>query len=209
MPFNLLLLPLLGGFVLATELHSFFVLAVVRGLAPSMYLSFESSFTSVLGTELRYAAEAMLSLLLSFPVTKLINRLYPEDRAIVSAIIEHNNAFEMLCLRSLDGGHPAMLTMRNDAVTIGWIREISSPFESTHIPVIPIRSGHRRDDGSVMFTTNYLEVYDRLSRVDGELDKARFIREFSRNTTVLPKQEIIASTFYYKDYERLHSATSL
>lgn len=237
MPFNLLLLPLLGGFIVATEMHyfrlklarydhqrlvfhasllglmllapSFLLMAIIRSHVPWIYQPFESTFAAVIGTQSRYAGEAILAFLLSFPFTKLINRWYPEDKAIVSAIVEHKNAFEMLCLRSLHGGYPAMLTMKNGAVYIGWIREISSPFESTHVPIIPIRSGYRRDDGSVVFTRNYLEVYDGLSRADGTLDKARFIRESARNTTVLPKQEIIVSTVYYQEYERLHTSSSL
>ena len=107
----------------------------------------------------------------------------------------------MLCLRSFNDGHPAMLTLKNGKVYIGWIRELTSPYESAHIAIIPLKSGYRTQEGNVTLTTSYIEVYDRLSRVGESIDKKLFIKRISGSTTVIPKEEIVVSTLYYAEYE--------
>lgn len=229
MPFNVLILPLLGGFIVATELHyyrlklaryehkrllfhaslfgllllipAFGIVAVARVFLPSFFDYLQQYVFAFTGPELQYVGESLLSLALAVPLVRIGNSVYPENSAIVSAIKERKDPFEMLCLRSFNDGHPTMLTLKNGKVYIGWIRELTSPYESAHIAIIPLKSGYRTVEGKVALTTSYIEVYDRLSRVGESIDKKVFINRLSGATTVIPKGEIVVSTLYYPEYE--------
>ncbi len=221
MPFNLLLFPLLGGYVFVTKcnftkykalrydgqrllfassfmgcillLLSFSCVKLISFCLPEV----KNIYKSLYLLPFDYAAATLGAFLLGILLWMPINLMYRERRGIRRAIRQNNDPLELLLLRSLDESKQVFITLKNHKVYIGWVVEIPNPAISKNIKIIPSLSGYR-DVNTKRFTvtTEYWQVYQKIQ--DTSLPNVEQI-DFA---IVLPIGEILsASQFDTTAYE--------
>jgi hypothetical protein len=181
MPFNLLLLPLLGGFLLLHRAYRFrYYLARFDGHRLIFFSAAAGVFLLGLSTLLTYlvgyclpsaavawhdvvpfdhSGKAFGAFFLGLGLPWLMN-LVPRWKSLPCArrAIEHfGNDLEMLLLRSMDLEMPVLLTLGSGKVYVGYVVRLFHPdVERKHIRLLPVMSGYRSDNTQeVRFTTFY------------------------------------------------------
>lgn len=181
MPFNLLLLPLLGGFLLlhrsylwrfylarfdGHRLIFFSAAAGVALLATATFLCAVLSWLSPVPAEIwhqlspfPHSGKSFGALLLGalLPFALNLKKAWGQAPRTRLAITYFRNELEVLLLRSMDVESAVMLTMGNGKVYVGYVTRLFNPeIERKHISLLPTMSGHRdKDSHSVIFTTAY------------------------------------------------------
>ena len=221
MPYNLLLLPLLGGYLLVTRSHLFafraakhsgerlifmaalvalilLVLARVCVLALVALLPTSADWWHVL-MPWEYSGTAALALLLGCGLPEFINRARPRDVASRRAIQEHGDGLDRLFFEATQGEHQVSITLAGGKVYVGWL-DWTPPnpgAADAYIRILPTMSGYRDAEHKVRWTTFYQEVYIDLSSVD-ELKIESF-------TKVIPIGQIVtAGQFDPQSYNRFN-----
>ena len=213
MPFNLLLFPLLGGYVFVTKCNFtkykalrydgqrlLFASALIGCML--LFLSFscvkiiafcfpdaKSTYKSLAILPFDYTAATLGAFLLGIVLWMPINLVYRERKGIRRAIRQNNDPFELLLLHSLDESKQVFITLKNHKVYIGWVVEIPNPAISKNIKIIPSLSGYR-DANTKRFTimTKYWQVYQKIQ--DTSLPNVEQI-DFA---IVLPIGEILSAS---------------
>ena len=192
MPFNVLFLPLLGGYLFITlwnrtrfqtKRHSghrllfhsaffgvvFLLLAFLfsRGLT-LMFPRAASWWHS--RVPFSYAGTSLLALtfgsVLWIPLNRWISLVKKEAKR---AIEEANDYLEMLLLQAIEETKMVMLSLKSGKVYIGLIiRNFDPAYDRKYVAVLPMRSGFRQEDLTVKFTTDYAQVYQQI--VDQKVD---------------------------------------
>ena len=187
MPFNLLLLPLLGGYVFVTHWHNTKFQAL---RSQGYHLLFKSAlwgFVFLLASYLLtrilsylcppstqiwtwlvpfpYSGTSICSLLLRLTLWAPLNWFSTRDDAVAKAIDERGDPLELLLRNAL--ADLVLVTLRSGKVYIGWITSNFNPaYETKSILLLPAHSGHRdKDTLEVEFTTDYLSVYERYKEL--------------------------------------------
>lgn len=185
MPFDLLLFPLVAGYYLIVTLetrHKYIQLrfdrqkllfnAVIVGIILSL-ISFSITSIAVyyfreqvtfLETLLRihkpYFATSVLTLILSFLISKGGNLFRPRTKCIIGAIDEIGNELELLMKSSFEEETLILISLKNNKFYIGWATSLPIPTQSKYISIVPAYSGYRDDKTKeLVFTTQYLTVY--------------------------------------------------
>lgn len=183
MPWNLLILPLIGGYYILTRCYIFkfhqkrldrerlifeSVLLGI-GLMVATYLLrviieiFATDIVNVLYTyspfDQQYFLTSLISVLLAILFTAIYNKISEDEKWIKKSIIDVGNEFETLMKFSFEEESLLQFTLSNNKIYIAWVKELPIPSVSPYVRVIPAISGYRDEQKRTEFTTHYLSVY--------------------------------------------------
>lgn len=190
MPFNLLLFPLLAGFIFVT----FWNRTKIRAARYEGYrLIFYSSiwgavflFLSILLLQIPYIGTfldglmsfyfepfysryegfdlAFVSFILGSVSWLPLNFIFRREREYAQAVKLFGSRFEKLLLRAIQNNSMVAVTLSNRKVYIGYVLEDINPEnDRAFLTLFPMLSGYRSgEDLSVTITTNYAEIYQEL-----------------------------------------------
>lgn len=227
MPFNLLLLPLLGGYVFISHwnrtrfdarrysgerllFHSaiagawflfgaFIVTAIVTRLSPGLHEWWEDI------VPFDYSATSLLAFLAGCFAWRPLNRIDAAEEEAEKALEQWGDFLEILLNRCLRDGQQVSLTMRNEKVYVGFVTSNVDPaFDRKYLTLIPMLSGYRdADTKQMVITTVYGVVYDRMIS-QGMADPESPADEFE---LVLPIAEVVSANLFIPDvYEMFEEA---
>lgn len=186
MPFNLLLLPLLGGYwftihwnrtrYLATRLsrERLLFLAATFGLIllASSYLitriliHTHPEWALVWKDEVPwpFSGTAFGSLVLGFAAPFALNLWFDKDKENVLAIQKYGDSLELFFCSATNYQQLVMITTDSGKVYVGYSKKIPPLHTSdSYIQIMPVQSGYRdKDTHKVELTTNYSEVYQAI-----------------------------------------------
>lgn len=210
MPFNLLLVPLLGGFVFISIcnrfrfesvrldgyrllLHASLAGLFLLGLAQLLVALFRSrmqwldvGFHSVIP----YPGSGVttLAFFLAFPVCWLANLIFTPATEIDRVIDAKSEPLELILRKSLKETKPILITVKNGKVYVGLVTYNSSPAVSVEsMKILPVMSGHRDSKSKrVKFTTDYSAVLEKKLESNGEASDS----DFAEFEVVIPFREI-------------------
>lgn len=185
MPWNLLILPLAGGYYIITRCNfykfkqqrldkqrlifdsiligitiiaiTFFIRKATEAIAPSWILE----MSKFLPVQLPYIGTTIFSFLFSVIFTEVGNVTFWRSKRtqIERAIKQVGNELELLLKSSFNDSKLLQFTLDTDKFYIAWVKELPIPTVSNYIRVIPVFSGYRDDQKRLVFTTHYLTVY--------------------------------------------------
>lgn len=186
MPYNLLLFPLLGGFVFVSKCSFFrhkilrydnqrLIFASALAGAACLFASFalvkfcntyypwmKQLYTASKLIPFDYAPTTIGAFLLGCVIWRPINWLYTEEEAIRHTIVRNQDPLEILLLTAFESQTQAMFTMKNGKVYIGWVTEVPNPVIAKHIRITPSSSGFRdKDTKEFTATTDYAKALKR------------------------------------------------
>ena len=219
MPFNLLLLPLVGGYYLLITsrftkyihqridrqrliFNSVLAGIVLIGLSVGVTKTIEYLEPAWLYTikksvplQLPYTGTAVLSLLLGILLAHLSNLFITNTRALSWSIRLIGNELEQLINGAFLEASLVSFTMKNGKVYVGWPVSLPRPSRGSYLSVLPLFSGYRNDEHDVIFTTEYWDIYQQ--RRDGESDR------YKGFLLVLSTEEIVSASLFDLDiYDR-------
>jgi hypothetical protein len=197
MPFNVLLLPLLGGYVFLTHWnHTRFDTKRYSGerlifhsaIAGVVFLIL-SFFTVLLLTRLWPAVVPVWREIVPFPYTgtsfgafllgavgwwPLNHTCSKREKEQRSTIEEWGDHLEELLERALRGTKQVMVTLSNGKVYAGFVTtNINPAFERKYLQLLPTSSGYRHPETrELTFTTDYAQVYEDMVREGAFTDEA-------------------------------------
>jgi hypothetical protein len=186
MPYNLLLFPLLGGFVFVSKCSFFrhkilrydnqrLIFASALAGAACLFASFalvkfcntyypwmKQLYTASKLIPFDYAPTTIGAFLLGCVIWRPINWLYTEEEAIRHTIVRNQDPLEILLLTAFESQTQAMFTLKNGKVYIGWVTEVPNPVIAKHIKITPSLSGYRdKDTKEFTATTDYSKALKR------------------------------------------------
>lgn len=183
MPWNLLILPLVGGYYILTRCYVFkfhqqrlekqrlIFETVLIGIALmaftySIRVVLDSTSSNLLNQIHRfspftqqYALTSLASLGFAVLSTELFNLISDDVSWIKKSIKDVGNELENILKYSFEQESLLLITLNNDKVYIAWIKELPIPSKSPYVRVLPAISGFRTEEKRVRFTTHYLSVY--------------------------------------------------
>jgi hypothetical protein len=210
MPFNLLLLPLLGGFILISVCNRFkfqsvrldgYRLLFHSSLAGVVLLIFAELLVLLFRENLSWvdrsfhqvvsyngAGVATLAFLVSYPLSVIANLGFKVEKEIDRVIDRKGDPLELILRRSLKETKPVLLTVKNGKVYVGFVTYNSSPAVPVEsMKILPVSSGYRNSETkTVEFTTDYSAVFKK--KLEG--DPAVTGTDFSDFEIVIPFREI-------------------
>lgn len=188
MPFNVLILPLLGGYIFITQWYRtrYYMLR-----ADGQRLLFNSAFTGALFLSVatvlviiceryqwaqllyqqwrqtvpfQYSGRATLALLLGSCLWLPLNYIWSEEKEIQRVIFDKADALEVLLRRAAGEKRFVAFSLKSGKIYIGSVSTVFNPaFPLEHISIIPVISGYRHAEDKRMIPTNfYQEIYDKL-----------------------------------------------
>lgn len=199
MPFNILLLPLIGGFVFISTWNRTKFKAIrldkerllfYASLAGLGLLSFAYVLHSLIPPFIpciswlpclpllpfEYISVSFTALILGLLLPYPLNLYWKEDEESSRYIEDEGDPFEQLINKALDTAKPVMLTLSNSKVYVGFVISSFSPArEQRTIHIAPIKSGYREGTKQrVNFTTDYSIALDKIT---SDLAKLSVIKE--------------------------------
>ncbi|MBD0319442.1 MAG: hypothetical protein ICV87_03850 [Gemmatimonadetes bacterium] len=183
MPFNVLLLPLLGGFALVTRwnytrfktkrysgerlifyaaiagvfllMGAFLVVRTVALLLPGLQASWHRA------VPFAYAGTSLLAFFLGLTGGAVLNLFTSRDAAVRAVVEEWNDFLELLLDEAISKTSMVSLTLKSGKVYVGFITSNFDPaYDRKYIRLWPILSGYRDSETQEMkITTNYSLVY--------------------------------------------------
>lgn len=185
MPWNLLILPLLGGYYLLSRYNSFkfkqqrldrqrlifdtilvgtwliIIAFASRMLIEKAFPSFIPFVYQYFPINTPYIGTTFGSFIIAVLFTEIGNRTFCSDSKtqIEKAIKEVGNELELLLRSSFKESKLLHFTLDTDKFYIAWVKELPIPTITNYIRVIPVFSGYRDDKKIMNFTTHYLDVY--------------------------------------------------
>tara|TARA_R110002072_G_C7728752_1_gene515562 strand:+ start:140 stop:730 length:591 start_codon:yes stop_codon:yes gene_type:complete len=185
MPWNLLILPLVGGYYIISRYNHFkfkqqrldrqrlifdsVIMGVILIAATFIVrLLVELILPNAVGwvyqffpIQAPFIGTTFTSLLLAFLFVEIGNRTFCKDRKeqIEEAIKKVGNELELILSSSFRHSKLLEFTLDTDKFYIGWVKELPIPTVSNYIRIIPVFSGYRDAEKRFVFTTHYLNVY--------------------------------------------------
>jgi len=182
-PWNLLILPLVGGYYILTRCYIFkfhqqrlekqrlVFEAVLVGIGLMVFtyalrLVFNSVFSEWL-LEIHtyspfnqpFALTSLTSLALAIFGSEVFNKISGDVYWIKKSIKDVGNELENILKYSFEQESLLLITLNNDKVYIAWIKELPIPSKSPYVRVLPAISGFRSKEKRVTFTTHRSSVY--------------------------------------------------
>lgn len=224
MPFNVLLLPLLGGYLFITHCNRtrfhtkrysgerllFHAAIAGVGLLISSFLlvrALEWGFPTIAiwwrsHIPFSYTGSSLGAFLLGacswWPMNKWWFSLDSEAKR---AINEWNDFLEVLLIRAMEQTKQISVTMKNGKVYIGFVTSNFNPaYDRKYITILPMGSGFRDPTTQVVtINTDYAAVYQQIIRDNNEF----LIRGVDDFLITLPVAEIISANLFDPDaYQR-------
>lgn len=183
MPFNVLLLPLLGGFALVTRWNytrfktkrysgeRLIFYAAIAGvfLLLGAFLTVRAVAWALPGVQaawhrnvpFAYAGTSLLAFFFGLGGGVILNRFTSRDTAVRAVIEEWNDFLEMLLDEAISKTSMVSLTLKSGKVYVGFVTSNFDPaYDRKYIRLWPILSGYRKPDTQELaITTNYSLVY--------------------------------------------------
>lgn len=219
MPWNLLVLPLVGGYYILTRSHYFrfrqqrldkqrlifeSILLAVCVLVFTYFIrvvfeyfaadSFCDSMYKYFPIKTPYIGTTSIALVFSIVLTKGSNYFLEPDDYIKRAIKTVGNEFELLLKSSFVDDILLQITLSNDKVYVGWVKELPIPTISNYIRIVPTISGYRNTEKEIEYTTHYLTIYSEYVK-EGRTTNIWDLK----SDLVIDISEIISVSFF--DYE--------
>ena len=216
MPFNVLLLPLLGGYIFIscwnpTRFHArrysgqrlvfhaalagtiLLVLAFLVGktagaLAPGLVAWWQRH------VPFDYAGTSLIALGLGVLGWAPLNLFWDRTEAARKAVEERGDFLEVLISTAMEESRQVSLTLKSGKVYVGFITRSFDPgYDRKYIMLIPMLSGYREQETrQVVFTDDYARVYDPL--IDS--DPAFLDRVADEFQLVVPVAEIASANLF-------------
>lgn len=227
MPFNSLLLPLLGGYLFVSIFHPtryrirrqsgrkvLFESAVagclLLGIASLFTLSLEGRFPSIEQAWTTFApfpfsGAASLSLCMGGVLPFLLNRFWTKEIAIRQAITRQNDHLEALILRSLDTSEYVAVVTESSNVYVGFVTSGRQyAHEREFLKLVPVIEGYQSGETrKTQFTTFYAPIYEALF-----LDRGTAALDPADVEIVLPVSRISSMSMFDEEvYARLGAVT--
>ncbi len=222
MPFNLLLLPLLGGCLLVSGTHllafraakqsgerlifaaaSVAVVLLVCARIVTLLLLEHCPHTGTLWRWLApwdYSGTATGALLLGVFAPQVINRIVGLEEASRRAVQEHGDGLDRLLFEATEREIQLVVTLATGKVYAGWL-DWTPPnpgAADAYLRILPTMSGYRTLDHRIQWTTFYQAVYLALGPDTAEPDLQAF-------TKVIPINQIVtAGLFDPETYDRFN-----
>lgn len=223
MPFNLLLLPLLGGFLFFSHWYRTAYsakrqdkerLLLYSSLWGLVFLA-ASVITSTLipyfpalvalrhwwayhTPPIQYSgisSFAFVVALLALGILNLLKSQGAEKREGERVLIAHGSQLEKLLYRSLIEEKRVMVTLKNGKVYIGRVTISLTPQEDKDFLLLPIKSGYREGEKQRLeITTHYDEAYAEIQEHESE-----YIDIISDFGVVIPISEVLTASLYRED----------
>lgn len=229
MPFNVLLLPLLGGYLFITNwnrtrFHTkryagerLLFHAAIAGVA-LLVVSFlivrlgEWIFPVAatwwrLHIPFSYSGSSLGAFLLGLCSWWPLNSFFPLEAEAKRAINEWNDFLEVLLVRAMDQTKQLSVTMKNGKVYIGFVTSNFNPaYDRKYITILPMGSGYRDPTTQVLtINTDYAAVYQQIIRANNEF----VISGVDDFMITLPVSEIISANLFDPDaYERFQTISA-
>ncbi|MEQ9440210.1 MAG: hypothetical protein RIG62_14245 [Cyclobacteriaceae bacterium] len=220
MPFNLLLLPLVGGyyFLITSRLTKYIHQRIDRQklifnavLAGIFLLGLAIVGVKVLETlqpvwlegikqyiplQLPYTGTSILSFGLGIALSHLSNLFISDTQALSRSIKFIGNELEQLVRSAFLNAALISFTMKSGKVYIGWPLSLPRPSSGSYLSVLPLISGYRNETQEIIFTTEYWDLYqERQQEGEGNIYEGFLL--------VLAVDEVThASLFDFDIYER-------
>jgi hypothetical protein len=223
MPFNLLLLPLLGGFLFFSHWYrtAYFAkrqdkerLLLYSSLWGLLFLAASLIASTVIPcfpklVELRrwwafntppiqYSGISSFAFLLSISSLGVLNLLKSseaEKKVGERVILQHGGQLEKLLYRSLIEKKRVMVTLKNGKVYIGRVTISLTPERDKDFLLLPVKSGYREGDKQrLVITTHYDEAYSQIE--EHEPEYLNMIADFG---VVIPISEVLTASLYRED----------
>lgn len=229
--FDLLLLPLLGGYVflITFSLTKFYHQRIERQrlIFNSLVLGFFVSVIGLLFDEyilknsyllntrefigklvtidypgLNYS---ILIFLISYPLAKIFNLILSYKRVFNFVINRWGDDFEKIFWFSLinknDEDKLLMITTKTNKVYVGYVNRISEPIGNSYITVIPNFSGYRDKEKQIFIVTT-----DYIPVLEHFINNNQVSLIDSKMGIIIPKSEIILiSKFDYKVFDKFNN----
>lgn len=231
MPFNLLLLPLLGGFVFITrwnrtrwhalraEKERLLFYASLAGLFFLSLAFFISALPPLIpcvqgrpclttwwakNIPFPYSGISTLAFLLGAGSWPFLNFIWKEEAESDRIIRDEGGPFEQLLDSAMRQEKRVMITLKGGKVYVGRIGTSYTPGQRDQtILLLPTKSGYReKDKQRVEITTDYADAYEKIKQ-DHPLTYTEIIEDFG---VVLPVSEITSITLYNEEVHRKYFA---
>jgi hypothetical protein len=229
MPYNLLLLPLLGGYIFITQWnrtrfnvmridgHRLLFQAATAGAVFLLSALLISTLCRWWGIGLSldfywhssvpfdHSGKAAIAFLLGALLWKPLNYFTDKRKGIERAIQNQENPLELMLQKAMTGAHLVLLTVKNGKVYVGFVSDNFNPaLPNQYLKLLLTTSGYRDSDTKkVTFTNDYSAVYEQLLSSEAELDPL-VIEGFE---IVIPIAEIQSVSFFapniYRKYFNL------
>ncbi|MBN4081325.1 hypothetical protein JYT44_03060 [Caldithrix abyssi] len=149
--------------------------------------------TNLLGT-------LIFSFVFAVLFTYLINKLYDQNTFVrkkfklqIDAITQLGDELENLFVESMMLSELIQVTLKNNKVYVGYVRDISGPQETNYVGIYPILSGYRKSiTKKLQFNTPYRKVLETLDDEDGN----SILNELK---VVIKQDEILTATIFYPE----------
>lgn len=230
MPWNLLILPLLGGYYLLSRFNIFkyrqqrldrqrlifdtiliglFLLISSFLLRKLLYLFLPELLDTIYSyfpIKTPFIGTTFASFLIAVIITEFGNRTFYSNQKlyIENAIKDVGNELELLLRTSLKQSLLLEFTLDTNKVYIAWVKELPIPTVTNYIRVIPVLSGYRDNEKRLNFTTHYLSVYAEYI----EEGKIKGIEELDVDLIITLDNVVTVSYFDVEMYERFKKPDS-
>lgn len=224
MPFNLLLLPLLGGYIFITQWnrtrfsvmridgHRLLFQAAIAGaifLLSAVFIStvcHQLKWGSFIEAEWHasipfdHSGKAAIAFLLGAILWIPLNYFTDKETGIARAIQKQENPLELMLQKALAETHLILLTVKNSKVYVGFVSDSFNPaLPNQYVKLLLTTSGYRDGDTKkVTFTNDYTSVLDQLANSEEEIDP--LVAEGFE--IVIPIAEIQSVSFFAPDIYR-------
>lgn len=215
MPFNVLLLPLLGGYIFITKwnktrfdakrysgerlifhaaiagvaflIAAYLITRALHASAPDLYKLWSSA------VPFPNTAAPLVAFVMGTTLWWPLNK-WKHDRSteIQAAIEEYNDYLEILLKRALDETRYVAITLKNGKVYVGFVvRSFDPAYDRKYLVLLPAISGFRDDrTHQLTFTTDYTRVYQELENSPAD---ASVTDDFE---LVLPVSEVLSASYF-------------
>lgn len=222
MPFNLLILPLLGGYIFTSYWNPSRVnasrysgqrLLLHAAVAGVVWLTLAFLLTTILASRLpvfseawsqlipfEYAGTSLISFLLGAVAWVPANWFFDRDQHAVRAVEMRGDFLETLLNKAVEETGQIMVTLSNGKVYVGFVTSNFDPsFDRKYMRMMPMLSGYRDEHTKDLVITNdYARVYQELiTEQSPELENA------DRFQLVVPVQEIRSASLFDPDVYEL------
>lgn len=230
MPWNLLILPLAGGYLLLSRLNSLkykqqrldrqrlifdsilFGIGLLATTIGARYLigvlfpGLIELLYSYLPIKTPYLGTATSSFCLAVIVVLIGNLTFCRNnkKEIQNAIKRVGNELELLLRSSFKDKKLLEFTLDTGKVYVVWVKELPVPLVSNYIRVIPVFSGFRDDELRINFTTHYLAVYSEYI-LEG---KVQGVDELDVDLIITLDNVVTVSYFDIEMYDKFNSPSN-
>ncbi len=206
MPYNLLVLPLIGGFIFISRFHyTRFAASKLSGQRLMLWaalagviLAFFARVLVVLCMQTypeighfwkayffhnEFSGTASLALILGIIAYWPLNLICNKDKASAWATRKYGSRLEVLFAESLDEEKQVMITLSDGKVYVGYViyqpEELIS--EQSYFGILPTISGYRDNvTKKVNFITEYANIYQRIIAAEDSINNEMVISDFSK-----------------------------